>query len=41
MNIALVGFGSRGDVQPFLALALTLRERGHTVRLIAPNDLET
>jgi sterol 3beta-glucosyltransferase len=41
MNIALIGFGSRGDVQPFLALALALREHGHTVTLTAPNDCET
>jgi sterol 3beta-glucosyltransferase len=38
MNIALIGFGSRGDVQPFLALALALRERRHTVTLTATND---
>jgi sterol 3beta-glucosyltransferase len=38
MNIALIGFGSRGDVQPFLALALALRARGHTVTLTATND---
>jgi hypothetical protein len=41
MNIGLIGFGSRGDVQPFLALALALRERGHTVTLTAPTDCET
>src|SRR5215468_8506476 len=40
MNIVLIGFGSRGDVQPFLALALALHERGHKVTLIAPNDFE-
>jgi sterol 3beta-glucosyltransferase len=38
MNIALIGFGSRGDVQPFLALALALRARGHTVTLTSTND---
>jgi sterol 3beta-glucosyltransferase len=41
MNIALIGFGSRGDVQPFLALALALRERGHSVTLAAPHDFAT
>src|SRR5262245_16904869 len=41
MNIALIGFGSRGAVQPFLALALALHQRGHTVTLAAPKDFET
>jgi sterol 3beta-glucosyltransferase len=41
MNITLMAFGSRGDVQPFLALAVALRERGHTVMLAAPGDFET
>lgn len=35
-----MAFGSRGDVQPFLALALALRGRGHTVTLAAPVDFE-
>lgn len=38
LNVALVTVGSRGDVQPMLALALALRRRGHTVRLGAPPD---
>src|SRR5262249_15991769 len=33
-------FGSRGDIQPFLALAVALRERGHNVTLAAPSDYE-
>jgi sterol 3beta-glucosyltransferase len=40
MNITLMAFGSRGDVQPFLALAVALRERGHSVTLAAPADFE-
>ncbi len=40
MNIILMAFGSRGDVQPFLGLAVALRERGHTVTLAAPSDFE-
>jgi sterol 3beta-glucosyltransferase len=40
MNITLMAFGSRGDVQPFLALAIALRERGHHVTLAAPSDFE-
>jgi sterol 3beta-glucosyltransferase len=38
MNIILMAFGSRGDIQPFLALALALQKRGHNVRLAAPID---
>ena len=30
-NILIVTFGSRGDVEPFLALALRLRRTGHRV----------
>ena len=41
MKITLMAFGSRGDVQPFLALAVALRERGHHVTLAAPSDFET
>jgi sterol 3beta-glucosyltransferase len=41
VNITILTFGSRGDVQPFLALAVALRERGHNVMLVAPNDLES
>lgn len=40
MNIGLIAFGSRGDIQPFLALALALRGRGHEVKLAAPIDFE-
>jgi sterol 3beta-glucosyltransferase len=40
MNISLMSFGSRGDIQPFLALAVALRERGHHVTLAAPSDFE-
>lgn len=36
MNITLLTYGSRGDVQPFLALAVGLRQAGHTVTLAAP-----
>jgi sterol 3beta-glucosyltransferase len=40
MKITMMAFGSRGDVQPFLALAVALRERGHEVTLAAPGDFE-
>jgi UDP:flavonoid glycosyltransferase YjiC (YdhE family) len=38
MKLALIAYGTRGDVQPFLSLAWALQERGHTVRLIAPRN---
>jgi sterol 3beta-glucosyltransferase len=37
MKITLLTYGSRGDVQPFLALALGLQKNGHHVRLAAPH----
>jgi len=39
MLISIVAFGSRGDVQPCVALACELIERGHQVRLIGPAEL--
>ena len=38
LKIALYPFGSRGDVQPFVPLALALQERGHDVRILAVGD---
>ena len=38
LKIALYPFGSRGDVQPFVPLALALQERGHDVRIFAVGD---
>jgi UDP:flavonoid glycosyltransferase YjiC (YdhE family) len=38
MHIALLALGSRGDVQPFVALGLALVARGHRVRLLAAAD---
>jgi UDP:flavonoid glycosyltransferase YjiC (YdhE family) len=35
VHIVLATYGSRGDVQPMLALALGLNEAGHRVTLIA------
>jgi sterol 3beta-glucosyltransferase len=37
MNITILTYGSRGDVQPFLPLSLGLMERGHAVELAAPS----
>lgn len=36
MKITILTYGSRGDVQPFLALALGLQKAGHAVKLAAP-----
>jgi sterol 3beta-glucosyltransferase len=36
MRITLFTYGSRGDVQPFLALAVALKKAGHATRLAAP-----
>nr|WP_067061184.1 glycosyltransferase [Mucilaginibacter sp. L294] len=42
MHYALITYGTRGDVMPYIALALGLIEKGHRVTLLAPqnfNDL--
>lgn len=36
MHIALLTYGSRGDMQPFLALAVGLQKAGHTICLAGP-----
>lgn len=36
MNVTILTYGSRGDVQPFLPLSVGLRARGHSVKLAAP-----
>ena len=36
MDVTLLSYGSRGDVQPYIALARALRHIGHDVRLVAP-----
>lgn len=38
-RITLAGYGTRGDVQPFVALAWALRQRGHATRLLVPRNL--
>ncbi len=37
MNITILTYGSRGDVQPFLPLSVGLMNRGHKVTLAAPS----
>jgi len=41
MHITILAFGSRGDVQPYVALGLGLQQAGHTVRLVALSQFET
>jgi sterol 3beta-glucosyltransferase len=36
MKISILTYGSRGDLQPFLALAVGLQKAGHTVQIIGP-----
>jgi UDP:flavonoid glycosyltransferase YjiC (YdhE family) len=38
MKIVLATYGSRGDVQPMLALSLSLKSEGHDVLLVAPPE---
>ena len=40
MNITILTYGSRGDVQPFLPLSLGLMARGHSVELAAPSQIK-
>lgn len=40
MKITILTYGSRGDVQPFLALALGLQKTGHQVKLAAPHRFD-
>lgn len=40
MHYCLVTYGSRGDVQPFIYLALGLKDRGHRVTLAAPGNFK-
>ncbi len=41
MRITILAFGSRGDVQPYVALGLGLQRAGHKVRLVATDDFES
>jgi len=40
MQITIIAGGSRGDVQPYVALGKGLKESGHTVRVLAPQDYQ-
>jgi sterol 3beta-glucosyltransferase len=39
-NISVVASGSRGDVQPYIALAKGLKDAGYNVRLVASHNFE-
>ncbi|MFO7912479.1 MAG: glycosyltransferase, partial [Desulfotignum sp.] len=38
MKIILATCGSRGDIQPMIAIALALQSAGHQVQLIGPPE---
>ncbi len=40
MKYGIITTGSRGDVQPFIALALALMEKGHAVTIVAPENFK-
>jgi len=40
MQITMIAGGSRGDVQPYVALGKGLKDAGHTVRALAPQDYQ-
>jgi len=40
MKYAIITYGSRGDVQPYIALSLGLMDRGHEVVLAAPENFK-
>ena len=41
LNISLLTIGAMGDTQPFVSLAVRLKQQGHTVRLAARPDFAT
>ena len=40
MRIAVLSLDTRGGIQPYIALALGLKQAGHDVRMVAPADFE-
>lgn len=40
MQITIIAGGSRGDVQPYVALGVGLKEAGHTVRVLTSDDFQ-
>ena len=41
MKITIIAFGTRGDVQPTVALGQALKTRGHQVRMVASANFTT
>jgi sterol 3beta-glucosyltransferase len=41
MHITILAYGSRGDVQPYVALGVGFKQAGHVVRLAAPRMFES
>jgi len=41
MRIAIIASGSRGDVEPYIALGQGLKNAGHVVRLVTHANFET
>ncbi len=41
MRVTILAAGSRGDVQPYVALGMGLQEAGHEVCVVASNDFKT
>ncbi|WP_200885689.1 glycosyltransferase, partial [Mycobacterium kyorinense] len=39
MRFVLAGYGSRGDIEPCLAVGTELTRRGHDVRMAVPPDM--
>jgi len=40
LNIGIYTYGTRGDVQPYIALALGLMDKGHHITLAAPENFK-
>ena len=40
MRYGVIVMGSRGDVQPFVALSIGLMKRGHDVSIIGPENFK-
>lgn len=40
MQISILTLGTRGDVQPFIALGIGLKNKGYNVRIIAPKSFK-
>lgn len=40
MNISILASGTRGDVQPYIALGAGLKQAGHSIRVLTSDDFE-